>query len=109
MEPSATKAASPARNLKDAIIALAILIASGMVGYIAMDMFNPGESETFMYMLIGLSFFLLVFSVILAVVSLVKVQRDLRTDKHNKNYAALVINVAVLALVAYQVASRLIF
>jgi len=105
-----TKSSTPARNLKDAVIALAILIASGMVGFMAQDMFQPGQStETFMYLLIGLSFFLLVFSVILAVISLVKVQRDLRTDKDNKNYAALIINLLVLGLVVYEVASRLIF
>jgi len=109
MEPTTTRSSTPAKNLKDAVIALAILIASGMVGYIAQDMFQPGRSETFMYMLIGLAFFLVVFSVILAVISIGKVQRDLKTDKDNKNYAALVINLLVLALVIYEVASRLIF
>ena len=109
MQPTTTRSSTPAKNLKDAVIALAILIASGMAGYIAQDMFQPGRNETFMYMLIGLAFFLVVFSVILAVISIGKVQRDLKTDKDNKNYAALVINFLVLALVIYEVASRLIF
>jgi hypothetical protein len=88
---------------------MAILVVSAMIGYIAHDVFDPGTNEVVLWVFIGLALFLVVFAGIYAIVSLIKVIRDLRSDRHNKNYAALVINSMVLLFILYQVVSRLMF
>lgn len=100
---------SPQRNLKQSFISLGLLILSGIVGFLSMDMFKPDSSQAIVFIMAGLGFFLMILAVVYAVITLTRTLKDLKENKSSKNQGAVAVCILVLALVAYEVFSRLMF
>lgn len=104
-----TRSAPGVRNLRDSFIALGLLIASAIVGFIGQDLFMPSGNSVMIWMLIGLALFLMVMSVIYAIITLTRTLKEVKENKSGKSQAAIIVSIVVLVLVAYEILSRLMF
>jgi len=109
MADDPSRPGTPQRNLKQSLIALGLLILSGVVGFLSMDMFSPNSSQALVFMMAGLGFFLMILAVVYAVITLTRTLKDLNENKSQKNQGAVAICILVLALVVYELFSRLMF
>jgi heme A synthase len=109
MADDLSRAGTPQRNLKQSLIALGLLILSGVVGFLSMDLFTPDTNQAIVFMMAGLGFFLMILAVVYAVITLTRAIKDLNENKSSKNQGAVAICILVLALVTYELFSRLMF
>jgi heme A synthase len=97
------------KNLRQALLALGLLIASGVVGFLATDMVSPSSSQAMVFVMAGLGVFLMIMAVIYAVITLTRTTKEMKENKSGKNQGAVIISIIVLGLIAYELFSRLIF
>ena len=92
----------PAKNLKNALLALGYVILAGIVFYVTMDSFGPGGHAGLTQVLMGLHIVLTVVAASYAFFACWNSVVNLRTNKDGRNYAALVIGGIVLIAIGQQ-------
>lgn len=95
------------RNLRNSLLALGLLIASGIAFLIGVDSFYPGHSDNLSQILIILFYGLMLFAAIVAILSLVYSFKATKKSKDNKNYIAIGINILVLLALLNEILQRL--
>lgn len=92
----------PAKNLKNALLALGYMILAGIALYLVMDSFGPGDHVWLIRVLMGAHIVLTIVAASYAFFACWKSVVSLRTNKDTRNYIALVIGGIVLIAIVKQ-------
>ena len=97
----------PAKNLKNALLALGYAILASVAFYLAIDSFGPGSGKFLTRVMIGLYYILTIVSGIYAFLACKNSLKSLRTNKDTRNYIAIVIGGLLLLGITRQIVSHL--
>ena len=95
------------KNLRNAFIALGLLILSGVAFLIGSDSFYLDDSDVLIHALIISFYGLALLSFILTVMTLINSLNAVRKMKDSKNYVAIAITVLILIALGNEILQRL--